>query len=93
MILEILTPESSVFSGEIVSVTLPGLGGEFQLLQNHAAIISALKKGVVTFKTLEPIAVLVDGLEEDTTSKNIFTFSISGGVVEMMDNKVVLLAE
>ena len=50
MKLEIVTPESIIFKGEVVSVTLPGLNGQFQLLSNHTAIISALKSGEVRIK-------------------------------------------
>ena len=45
MKLEIITPESNVFSGDTKSVSLPGLDGIFQVLNNHAPVISALKKG------------------------------------------------
>lgn len=45
MLLEIITPEASLFKGEVNSVSLPGLDGVFQVLNNHAPIISALKKG------------------------------------------------
>ena len=53
MVLEILTPEKKLFSGDASSVTLPGIDGQFQLLNNHAPIISALGKGNIKYKTTE----------------------------------------
>ena len=77
MYLEIITPDKKVFSGEVVSVAVPGSGGQFQMLNNHAPIISSLVNGTVKVKT-------ASGNEQ---------FEVQGGVVEMLDNKIVLLAE
>ena len=49
MYLEIVSPEASLVSGEIESITLPGMDGEFQMMNNHAAIVSLLCEGNVTF--------------------------------------------
>ncbi len=76
MILEIISPEKKLFSGEASSVTVPGSSGMFQVLTNHAPIISTLKKGTVKVETAEG-------------EKN---FEINGGVVEVLNNKVVVLA-
>lgn len=77
MILEVLTPDKKVFSGEVSSVTVPGAKGSFEVLNNHAPIISTLEKGSVKIKAKE-------GIQELT---------ISGGVIEVLSNKVVVLAE
>ncbi len=77
MHLDIITPEKKLFSGEVSSVKVPGTSGEFQVLKNHAPIISTLQKGTVKVKS-------TDGLK---------TFNISGGVIEVLKNKVILLAE
>jgi len=45
MILEIVSPEATLFSGEVTSVSVPGINGEFQMLNNHAAVVSILQKG------------------------------------------------
>ena len=50
MYLEIISPEATLFSGEIESLTLPGTNGSFQLLENHAPIVSTLQAGVVKIK-------------------------------------------
>lgn len=47
MILEIVSPEATLFKGEVTSVSLPGVNGSFQILNNHAPIVSILKKGTV----------------------------------------------
>lgn len=78
MLLEIVTPDSKVFEGEITSVSLPGIDGSFQILNNHAPIVSALGTGKMTV------------VDTENASKE---YSISGGVVEMNNNKVIVLAE
>jgi F-type H+-transporting ATPase subunit epsilon len=93
MKLEIITPESNVFSGEAKAVSLPGLDGIFQVLNNHAPVISALKKGSLVVELEQP-------LTED--QKNDFialeapekiSISINGGVAELNQNKLIVLAE
>ncbi len=76
MLLEILTPDKTLFTGEVTGVQLPGTGGSFELKENHAPIVSSLTAGVVTIRTAEGDK----------------TFEINGGVVEMLANKVVVLA-
>lgn len=77
MYLEILTPEKKVFEGTVLSATFPGSDGSFQVLDNHAPLISLLKEGIVEYKSKEANASL----------------TITGGVVEVLKNKVVLLAD
>ena len=77
MFLEILTPEKKVFEGNVHSVTFPGADGSFQVLDHHAPLISLLNEGVVEYKSKEANQQL----------------TITGGVVEVLKNKVVLLAD
>ena len=77
MTLEILTPDKKVFEGEVTSVTVPGTLGSFQILRDHAPIISTLEDGPVIVKD----------------NAAITTFNIKGGVVEVLDNKIIVLAE
>src|SRR5690606_6162027 len=77
MTLEILTPEKKVFSGEATSITVPGTQGSVTVLNSHATILSTLEAGEVKVKGGQ-------GME---------TYPISGGVIEVLKNKVVLLAE
>ncbi len=76
MHLEILTPDKTIFSGDVDAVTLPGSKGQFQVLNNHAALVSSLEKGVVKVKSSEGEQL----------------FNINGGVAEVLNNKIVVLA-
>ncbi len=78
MQLEILTPEHRIFSGKVYGIQLPGTEGSFELLENHAPIIASLGKG--------KMKVLKDKSTSDT-------YDISGGFVEMLNNKASVLIE
>jgi F-type H+-transporting ATPase subunit epsilon len=78
MFLEILTPEKKLFTGETKLIRVPGTDGSFELMDKHAPIISTLSEG--------PVKVIT---KEDSTQ----LFNVSGGVVEMKDNRVIILIE
>lgn len=93
MILEIVSPEASLFKGEVTSVSVPGVNGSFQILNNYAPIVSLLQKGIVTitapsFKFDKETA----GLFSKVNDQN-YTLAISAGTIEMKDNKVIVLAD
>ncbi|HNR86676.1 MAG TPA: hypothetical protein PKN22_00560 [Taishania sp.] len=96
MQLEIITPEANVFAGDANAVQLPGLDGLFQVLNGHAPIISALKEGVVKvdlaadFSTNEKTSDLI---VKDPKDSKIIRIAIKGGVAELMNNKLIVLAE
>lgn len=77
MTLEILSPERQIFRGEADSIQLPGKDGSFGILEHHAPIIATLKAGVVR--------IVKDDEEQ--------TFDIQGGVVEVLENKVIVLSD
>ena len=77
MKLEILTPDKKVFEGEVRSVTVPGTMGSFEVLKDHAPVISTLEDGKVIIRT-------------DKDEETIF---IKGGVIEVLDNNIMVLAE
>lgn len=77
MHLEIITPDRKVFAGEVDSATFPGSDGSFQVLNNHAPIISSLAKGELAYKVKDKSIVL----------------HVDGGVVEVRNNQVIVLAE
>ena len=77
MNLEIITPDTTIYEGEAELVQLPGIDGSFEILNNHAPLISALDKGKIKIKK--------SGKEE--------FFEINGGVIEVLNNKVLILAE
>ncbi|MGJ8665564.1 MAG: F0F1 ATP synthase subunit epsilon [Patiriisocius sp.] len=91
MYLEIVTPEASLVSGEVESVTVPGVEGEFQMLNNHAAIVSLLNAGTVKFKGNPTIA---EAFQKRFIQKDgKWTLEINGGTIECSDNKVIILAD
>ena len=92
MILDILTPEAQIFHGEVTSVTMPGIDGEYQVLTGHAAIISALKSGTVMISVADPSAVSNEQLI-NAGNPSVFSYQINGGVAEMLGDKIVLLAD
>lgn len=96
MKLEIITPETKVFAGEVEAVQMPGLDGLFQVLNGHTPIISALKEGVVKVDLNAPFEVTSktsDLIEKDSQDSKVIRVTIKGGVAELMDNKLIILAE
>jgi len=94
MILEIVSPEATLFKGEVTSVSLPGVDGSFQILNNHAPIVSILKQGSVKI-TASSFKFESESLERKFTKVNDqnFTLDIASGTIEMKDNKVIVLAD
>ena len=91
MQLEIVSPEAQLFSGEVLSITVPGASGSFQILNNHAPIVSTLVEGRVKMQGK------ID-LDESNQSKFIqdgqHTYlDIQSGAIELSDNKVILLTD
>jgi len=92
MYLEIVSPEATLFAGEVTSVTVPGVDGEFQMLNNHAPIVSLLQGGTV--KVDGDIVIdeeYASKFSKDANGKTLL--SIISGTVEMKDNKVIVLAD
>lgn len=77
MLLEIVTPDKKVFEGEVNAVTFPGSDGEFQVLNDHAPLISSLGKG--------SLRIAASGQNEEMI--------VDGGVVEVLNNHIIVLAE
>lgn len=77
MQLEIITPDKTLFQGEVESATFPGSKGSFQVLKNHAALISSLEKGKVIIK-------------QDKKEQEIM---VNGGIIEVLKNNIIVLAE
>ena len=77
MYLEVITPDQKVFAGEVISAQFPGVKGSFQVLNNHAPLISLLERGNVTIRT----------------SQGEQAMTVDGGVVEVLNNKITVLAE
>jgi F-type H+-transporting ATPase subunit epsilon len=91
MHLEIITPERKLLSQEVDSVTLPGVTGEFQILNHHAPIVSTLDKGAIKLSKSTSIDEKAKAYFNETNDK--LTFDIKGGVVECKENKVIILVD
>jgi F-type H+-transporting ATPase subunit epsilon len=78
MRIEIITPDKTIFEGDVNLIQIPGIDGSFEILNNHAPLISVLKKGEIKITD---------------KNKNSQFFEINGGVIEVLKNKVLILAE
>ena len=78
MNLVVLTPSRQIFEGEITSVKVPGISGQFEILKGHAPIVSALGEGVITVKD---------------ASGSAQTYEITKGFVEVLGKEVALLVQ
>jgi F-type H+-transporting ATPase subunit epsilon len=78
MHLEIISPDKAIYKGEVKLVQFPGAGGSFEIMQNHAPLISALAFGKIKVVTIEGA---------------IRYFEIKGGIMEVQKNKIIVLSE
>ena len=96
MFLEIVTPEAILFSSEIDSLSVPGVNGEFQMLNNHAPVVSNLKEGTVKIHIHSQTIELDDlhgKLVADEADDKVLTLAINSGTLELNDNKAIILAD
>ncbi len=78
MLLEIIAPDKELYSGEVNQVKVPGSKGSFEILRNHAPIISTLEPGIIRIVDLKG---------------GVTNFEVDGGVIEAKNNKIIVLAE
>jgi F-type H+-transporting ATPase subunit epsilon len=90
MKVDILSPEKNIFTGEASAVSLPGVDGVFQVLNNHAPIISSLKKGDVVLSGVSETQENNENIEK--LPNNQVKITINGGMVELTNNKLIVLA-
>ncbi|AZJ34224.1 F0F1 ATP synthase subunit epsilon [Tenacibaculum singaporense] len=97
MYLEIVTPEAILFSSEVDSVAVPGVNGEFQMLNNHAPVVSVLNEGRVKVHVHTQDHLVFDDLhgsiERLPEDDKVLTLKIKSGTIEMKDNKAIILAD
>lgn len=97
MYLEIVSPEATLFSNEVDSVVVPGVEGEFEMLKNHAPIVSLLKEGTVRIHTHTQSHLVFDELPAEIRvhkdNDKLLLLKISSGTVELKDNKVIILVD
>jgi len=92
MFLEIVTPEASIFQGDVDSVIVPGVNGEFQMLNNHASIVSLLQEGKVKIRG----NFTIDEMYQSKFSKGDNDYSeleINSGTIESNENKIIILVD
>lgn len=97
MYLEIVTPEAILFSSEIDSLSVPGVDGEFQMLNNHAPVVSNLVKGTIKIhvhsKEHQEFDQFKGHYETHIDDDNILTIAIKSGTLEFNENKAIILAD
>ena len=97
MFLEIVTPEAILFSSEVDSLSAPGINGEFQLLNNHAPVVSILKEGLVKIHVHSQEHLELNDLNgklvPEVDDDKILTLTINSGTLELNDNKAIILAD
>jgi F-type H+-transporting ATPase subunit epsilon len=92
MILEIVSPEATLLKTDVDLISVPGINGEFQMLNNHAPIVSLLVDGVVKFKG-ENIIIEEQFESKFSNNKGEYSLPIKSGTIEMKENKVIILAD
>ena len=93
MIVEIVSPEATLFKGDVTSVAVPGINGEFQMLNNHAPIVSLLANGNI--KLVGSNITIVENFVSkfNKVDANTFYLPINSGTIELNDNKIIILAD
>jgi len=92
MYLEIVSPEATLFQGEVEAISVPGVQGSFQVLNHHAAVVSTLVKGEAKIQGKMEIAQAFQSLFSQKGNETFLTLQ-NGGTLEMNDNKVILLVD
>lgn len=92
MKLEIISPEAVLLQSEVTSVAVPGVNGEFQILDNHAPIVSILQKGLIK---IDGNITINENVKKKFTknAEGRWTLFINSGTLEMNNNKVIILAD
>lgn len=92
MYLEIVSPEATLFQGEVTSVSVPGVQGSFQVLNNHAPIVSSLSVGTAKIEGNLDVPKEFQAQFEQKGNETCITLN-NGGTLEMNDNKVILFVD
>ncbi len=94
MYLEIITPEQTLFQGEISSAIFPGKNGSFQVLKDHAPIIAMLGEGHIKMRLADQTRKLDAASGRvvlDTSDDSSYNVELEQGVVEMKNNNIIVL--
>ena len=97
MYLEIVTPEAVLFSSEVDAISVPGSNGRFQILNNHAPIVSSLTEGTIEISVHSQQKLELDDLHGKLVPHHnddkVLTLSINSGTIELNENKAIVLAD
>jgi F-type H+-transporting ATPase subunit epsilon len=96
MWLEVITPEKKMFEGEVDAVRFPGIDGAFQVLKGHAPIISSLIEGKIKVDIANhetDFDEFSGSFEPDSSNSRVIRMTINGGVMEMQNDKIIVLAD
>lgn len=97
MYLEVVSPEATLFSSKVDSVAVPGTNGEFQMLNNHAPIVSTLTAGTIKIRIHTESHLDFDQLHPEVkphmVDNKVLLIEIKSGTLEMKDNKAIILAD
>ncbi len=93
MVLEIVSPEATLFKGDVISVTLPGVDGSFQILNHHAPIVSILMQGDIKINANSFDLSKESAAKFSKVDATTYTLAINSGTVEMNHNKVIVLVD
>lgn len=96
MWLEVITPEKKMFEGEVDAVRFPGIDGLFQVLKGHAPIISSLDEGKIKVDLANhetDFDEFSGSFESDSSNSRVIRMTIKGGVMEMQNDKIIVLAD
>lgn len=94
MYIEIVTPEAVLFKGEVKSVSVPSVNGQFQILEHHAAVLAILEKGEIKINLnsqKKPEIYIEEKFQK--TEKETITLSVNGGTIEQKENSTIILAD
>ena len=97
MYLEVVSPEAVLFASKVDSITVPGTDGEFQMLENHAPIVSTLQEGTVKIQVHSKEHLELDDLHgkivPHADDNRVLTVAIQSGTIEFKDNKAIILVD
>lgn len=92
MHIEIVTPEAVLFKGEVKSVSVPSVNGQFQILEHHAPVIAVLGVGEVQIKGVERTEIFIESFFEQVLESE-YSLLVKGGIIEQKENRTIVLAE
>lgn len=94
MYIEIVTPEAVLFKGEVKSVSVPSVNGQFQILEHHAAVLAILEKGEIkiNLNSQKKLEIYIEEKFQKAEEETI-TLSVNGGTIEQKENSTIILAD